>query len=125
MSKHIGRKKILRAIRECGGNVTQAAGLLKVSKTTLYHKIAKLKISREDYAAPPMPMRVPTPMPVAASMEQSYRETESLEAPAASERDIRRLTAADFNGANRGDVGALEPRHLEARFWSGYRRVKS
>lgn len=39
---------------------------------------------------------------------------------------IRRKTAAVYGGGlDRGDVGSLEPRDQEARFWAKLRKVKS
>jgi transcriptional regulator with GAF, ATPase, and Fis domain len=41
----VEREAILRAIRQCGGNKTNAAKLLGIPKTTLYHRLDKLGIA--------------------------------------------------------------------------------
>ena len=41
----IEREAIVRAIRRCAGNKTNAAKLLGIPKTTLYHRIEKLGIT--------------------------------------------------------------------------------
>lgn len=41
------------------------------------------------------------------------------------EQIMRKAIAAYGGGPDRGDVGALEPRDVEASFWHRHRRVKS
>ena len=45
------RRQILRALRLTDGQVTKAAELLRVSRTTLWEKMRRLRIGAQDPAA--------------------------------------------------------------------------
>lgn len=48
--QELTRKRLERAYRQAGGNITQAAKLLGVHKATLYRRMKTLGLSREDLA---------------------------------------------------------------------------
>ena len=39
--EEVERREVLRAIRHCGGNITEAASALKIGKTTIYNKLRR------------------------------------------------------------------------------------
>ena len=95
--KVVKKARFQRALLRWGGDAAMAARSLGLSRSRFYHWTKRLGIIVADYKEPAPKLLPASPKALLASPPAAV--------PAKPEHNILRLTASDFTGPYRGEVG--------------------